>query len=337
MRLTDYKGIWVFAEHRNGEISDITFELLAKAKELSDKSNEEVVAVLLTKKTYDMPKRLLNRGADKVIVVASEHLSEYKTITYAKVLETLVNKYKPSIFLFGATSMGKDLAPRVMAKLQTGLTADCMDLDIDENGLLTQTKPSYGGNIMCKIVCPVKRPQMATIRPKIFSPLDEMENPNGEIIVENIEVEPENDYEVLERVAYESEGVKIEEAEIVVVAGRGVSSKDDMKLVEDLAKELNGVIAVTRPLVDAEWYDPSVQIGASGKTVKPKLIINIGISGAIQYNVGIQNAKLIVSINTNAKAPIFSISHYGIVGDYKKIVPLLTEEIKKLKANHWGK
>lgn len=334
--MSDYKGIWVFAERRDGEISDITFELLAKAKELSDKSNEEVVAVLLTQEPNDMPKSMLNRGADKVIVVASEYLSEYKTITYAKVLEALINKHKPSIFLYGATSMGKDLAPRVMAKLQTGLTADCMDLDIDENGLLIQTKPSYGGNIMCRILCPVKRPQMATIRPKIFSPLTEMENLNGEIMVENIEVEPENDFEILERVSYESYGVKIEDAEIVVVAGRGVNSRDDMAIIEDLAKELKGVVAVTRPLVDAEWYDPSVQIGASGKTVKPRLIINIGISGAIQYNVGIQNANLIVSINTNAKAPIFSISHYGIVGDYKKIVPLLTEEIAKPEVNNRG-
>lgn len=332
MQLTEYKGIWVFAEQRNGEISATAFELLAKAKELSDKSNEEVVAILLTQATNDMPKRMLNRGADKVIVVESDHLKEYKTITYAKVLEALVNRHKPSIFLFGATSMGKDLAPRIMAKLQTGLTADCLDLDIDGDGLLIQTKPSYGGNIMCKIICPIKRPQMATVRPKVFSPLDEMKNSKGEIIVEDITVEPENDYEILEHVAYETEDIKIEEAETLVVAGRGVSSKDDMKLIENLAKALHGMIAVTRPLVDAEWYDPSIQIGASGKTVKPKLIINIGISGAIQYNVGIQNANHIVSINTSARAPIFSISHYGIVGDYRRIVPLLTEEIKKAKS-----
>lgn len=332
MQLNDYKGIWVFAEHRNGKLSDVTFELLAKAKDLSDKSDEEVVAILLARDVGDMPQKLLNRGGDKVIVVTSDHLEEYKTITFAKVLEALVNRHKPSIFLFGATSMGKDLAPRVMAKLQTGLTADCMDLDIDENGLLIQTKPSYGGNIMCKIVCRVKRPQMATVRPKVFTPLDERKNSNGEIVFEDISVEPENDYEVLECVPYEIEGIKIEEADVLVVAGRGVSSKDDMKLIEDLAKELHGMVAVTRPLVDAEWYDPSIQIGASGKTVKPNLIINIGISGAIQYNVGMQNAKNIVSINKNPKAPIFSISHYGIVGDYKRIVPMLTEKIRKARS-----
>ncbi|MDP3387182.1 MAG: electron transfer flavoprotein subunit alpha/FixB family protein [Eubacteriales bacterium] len=332
MQLTDYKGIWVFAEHRNGRISDITFELLAKAKELSDKNDEGVVAILLARDAGDMSQKLLNRGGDRVIVVESDHLKEYKAITCAKVLEALVDKYRPSILLFGATSMGKDLAPRVMAKLRTGLTADCMDLDIDGDGLLIQTKPSYGGNIMCKILCPTRRPQMATIRPKVFSQLEEMENPKGEIVIENISVEPENDYEILEHVAYETEGVKIEEAEIVVVAGRGVSSKDDMKMIEDLAKELHGAIAVTRPLVDAEWYDPSIQVGASGKTIKPKLIVNIGVSGAIQYNVGMQNAKNIVSINKSPKAPIFSISHYGIVGDYKRIVPLLTEEIKKTRS-----
>lgn len=330
MQLKDYKGIWIFAEHSNGIVSSTTYELISKSKELSNKTDDEVTVVLLADEEKDMVKNILNHGADKVIVVESPNLKEYKTISYAKVLEELVNKYKPSIFLFGATSQGKDLAPRIMAKLQTGLTADCLDLDIDENGVLVQIKPSYGDNIMCNIICPNHRPQMATIRPKVFSPLEEKENPLGEIIYEDILVESENDFEILEVVPNEVDGVNIEEADIVVAAGRGVQRQEDMKIVEDLAKGIGGVLAVTRPLVDVEWYNSSIQIGASGKTIKPSLIMNIGISGAIQYNVGIQGSKCIVSINKNPKASIFDISHYGIVGDYKKIIPLLSEELKNI-------
>ncbi len=330
MQLKDYKGIWVFVEQQNGEISTTAFELIAKSKELSNKTGEDVVAILLVDQEKDLPQKLLNRGADKVIVVESANLKDYKPISYALVLEELAEKYKPSIFLFGATSLGRDLAPRVMAKLQTGLTADCLDLSIDEDGLLVQTKPSYGGNIMCKILCPNHRPQMATIRPKIFSPLEEVENAEGEVIRENIPVKEEEGYVVLEKLPSESEGANIEEADIVIAAGRGVQKQEDMKLIEELVEEIGGVLGVTRPLVDVEWYDESIQIGASGKTVKPNLIINIGISGAIQYNVGMQGSQCIVSINKNPKAPIFEVSHYGLVGDYKKIVPVLIEGLKNI-------
>jgi electron transfer flavoprotein alpha subunit len=329
MELNNYKGIWIYAEQTYGVLSSVSFELLAKSKELQKISGEDVVAVLLSDKTGDMPQKLLNRGADKVIIVESPHLKDYKTISYACILEELANKYKPSIFLFGATSTGKDLAPRVMAKLRTGLTADCLELDIDENGILIQTKPSYGGNIMCKIICPSHRPQMATIRPRTFDPLDEVENYQGELIRESLNIAAEPDYEVLETIPNVKESMDIEESQIIVAAGRGIQSKEDMKMLEELTKLLGGTLAVTRPLVDVAWYGPSIQIGASGKTVKPKLIINVGISGAIQYNVGMQKSTSIVSINKNATAPIFGISHYGIVGDYKDIIPSLIEELKK--------
>ena len=183
---------------------------------------------------------------------------------------------------------------------------------------------------MCKILCPNHRPQMATIRPKIFSPLEEVENAEGEVIRENIPVKEEEGYVVLEKLPSESEGANIEEADIVIAAGRGVQKQEDMKLIEELVEEIGGVLGVTRPLVDVEWYDESIQIGASGKTVKPNLIINIGISGAIQYNVGMQGSQCIVSINKNPKAPIFEVSHYGLVGDYKKIVPVLIEGLKNI-------
>lgn len=329
MEVKDYKGIWVFAEQTDGLLSNTSFELISKSKELSKTTGEEVVAILLASHAGEMPKKLLNRGADKVIVVEEIELKDYKTISYANVLFELVEKYKPSIFLFGATAIGKDLAPRVMAKLKTGLTADCLDLDINQEGNLEVTKPSYGGNIMCKIICPNHRPQMATVRPRTFDPLDEIDNATGEIIVEVAKLAPEPDYEILEITHNVEEMDNIEDAEVIVAAGRGVQSKEDMKLMEELAKAAGGVLAVTRPLVDAGWYDPSIQIGASGKTVKPKLIINVGISGAIQYNVGIQKANCIVSINKTTNAPIFGISNYGIVGDYKNIIPKLIEELNK--------
>lgn len=329
MEIKDYKGIWIFAEQIAGELSGVAFELLRKAKELKKTSCEEVVAILLADNSGEMPQKLLNRGADKVIVVESPKLKDYKTISYACALFEIVEKYKPSIFLFGATSIGKDLAPRVMAKLRTGLTADCLDLDIDENGILVQTKPSYGGNIMCKIICPNHRPQMATIRPRTFEPLEELKNADGEIIRENVEIAEEPDYEVLETNFIAKKGVSIEDAEVIVAAGRGVTNRDDMRMIEDFTKVIGGKLAVTRPLVDMEWYGHDIQIGASGKTVKPNLIINVGISGAIQYNVGMQKSKCIISINKNANADIFGISHYGLVGDYKDIVPALIEELKR--------
>lgn len=330
MEVNEYKGIWVFVEERKGNISSISFELIAKSRELSKKTGEEVVAVLLTEDKKDMGQALLKRGADKVIIVENNNLKDYKPTSYGKTLEKLIKKHRPSIFLLGATSLGRDLAPRVMAKLGTGLTADCLDLEINNEGLLVQNKPSYGGSIMCNILCPNHRPQMATIRPKTFSPLEEQENISGEIIIEDIDVKPEEDYQVLETLPYIREGANIEEAEIIVAAGRGIQNQEDMKLVEELASELGGVVGVTRPLVDAEWYDETIQIGASAKNVKPKLIINIGISGAIQYNVGIQGSECIVSINKDANAPIFDISHYGIVGDYSKIIPLLIKEVKNI-------
>ena len=199
-----------------------------------------MVAVLLADKAGDMPKKLLNRGADKVIVVEAPELKDYKTIAYATALFEITKKYKPSILLFGATAMGKDLAPRAMAKLGTGLTADCLELDIDENGILVQTKPSYGGNIMCKIICPNHRPQMATVRPRTFDPLDEVENAAGEIIMESVAIAAEPDYEVLEMVCEAREGISIEDAEVIVAAGRGVTNRDDMKMIEELATAVGG-------------------------------------------------------------------------------------------------
>jgi electron transfer flavoprotein alpha subunit len=331
MNIAEYKGIWVYAEQTDGALSSVPLELLSKAVELKEKTKEEITAVLLGSNIKTLAQKLLNQGADNVIIVDSPNLKEYKTCSYAAVIYHLAQKYKPSIFLIGATSLGKDLAPRIMAKLQTGLTADCLDLSIDEDGNLVQTKPSYGGNIMCKILMPSHRPQMTTLRPKVFSPLEEKENPNGKIIVEEINVQEEPDYEILETIKKETGGLTVEDAQIIVTAGRGVQCKENIAIVQQLADAIGGKLGATRPLVDNEWIEPYDQIGQSGKTVKPKLIINVGVSGSVQYVVGMQNSEYIVSINKNEDADIFKISQCGLVGDFAEIVPAIIEELKNYK------
>lgn len=331
MNINDYSGIWVFSEQIDGQLSKVSFELLGKAVELKKETNEEITSVLLGSNVSSLAQILINFGSDKVIIVDSPNLKEYKTISYSKVLYELAVKYKPSIFLIGATSIGKDLAPRVMAKLQTGLTADCLDLSIDQDGNLVQTKPSYGGNIMCKIIMPNHRPQMTTLRPKVFNPIEERKKAEGIIIKEDILVEEEKDYVILETIQQQTGGLTIEEAEIIVAAGRGIGEKDNINLIQELADAMGGKLGASRPLVDNGWIEPYDQIGQSGKTVKPKLIINVAISGSVQYMVGMQNSGYIVSINRNPDAEIITISQCAIVGDFKDIVPAITQEIKNRK------
>ncbi|NMC57372.1 MAG: electron transfer flavoprotein subunit alpha/FixB family protein [Eubacteriaceae bacterium] len=331
MNINDYSGIWVFSEQIDGQLSKVSFELLGKAVELKKETNEEITSVLLGSNVSSLAQILINFGSDKVIIVDSPNLKEYKTISYSKVLYELAVKYKPSIFLIGATSIGKDLAPRVMAKLQTGLTADCLDLSIDQDGNLVQTKPSYGGNIMCKIIMPNHRPQMTTLRPKVFNPIEERKKAEGIIIKEDILVEEEKDYVILETIQQQTGGLTIEEAEIIVSAGRGIGDKENIRLLQELADAMGGKLGASRPLVDNGWIEPYDQIGQSGKTVKPKLIINVAISGSVQYMVGMQNSGYIVSINRNPDAEIITISQCAIVGDFKDIVPAITQEIKNRK------
>ncbi len=331
MNINNYKGIWVYAEQTDRALSNVPLELLSKAVKLKEATKEDITAILLGSNIASLAQKLLNHGADNVIIVDSPNLKEYKTLPYADTLFQLAQKYKPSIFLIGATSLGKDLAPRVMAKLQTGLTADCLDLSIDEDGNLVQTKPSYGGNIMCKILMPAHRPQMTTLRPRVFSPLEEKENLNGKIITEEVDAVLQPDYEILETIKKETGGLTIEEAEIIVTAGRGIQCKENIALVQQLADVVGGKLGATRPLVDNAWIEPYDQIGQSGKTVKPKLIINVGLSGSVQYMVGMQNSDYIVSINKNEDADIFKISHCGLVGDLTEIVPAIVEELKKYK------
>ena len=243
----------------------------------------------------------------------------------------LAEKYKPSIILYGATSLGRDFAPRVMVSLKTGLTADAIDLGYDEDDVFYQTTPAYGGSILAHIVILECRPQMATVRPKMFVPLEADESRKGEIISESVSVDAEDCYEVIENTQKVSDHEPIDKASLLVCGGRGIKSEEDLKMLGELAELLGGQVAASRPIVDNGWLPHEDQIGQSGATVKPDHIINIAISGSVQYQVGMQNSKCIISINHTAGVPIFDISHYGAVADYRSLVPAIIEEIKKRK------
>lgn len=328
--MTTYKDIWVYVEVKNDAPLMVTLELLAKARELSKKSGDKVVAIVLSDNNLDISSTLIAYGADKVIRVTSPLLAQFKTRTVAQAFTDLINKYHPSILLFGATYEGRDLAPRIQAKLQTGLTADCLELAIDEQGLLVQTKPSYGDNIMCNIVCPEKRPQMSTVRPKIFSPLIKDPSRIGEVIVEPVNLQPENDFEIIGTQAKTCSSCTISSADKIIAIGRGLDKEEYIKQAECLAELMGASVGVTRPLTGHSTFTHDDQIGQSGLTVKPNFIINFAISGSVQYTVGMQDAKLIISVNKNPDAPIFGLSHYGYVGDATRVISCLIEEMKRL-------
>ena len=244
----------------------------------------------------------------------------------------MAEKYKPSIILYGATSLGRDLAPRLMVSLNTGLTADAIDLGFDKDEVFYQTTPAYGGSILAHIVILEARPQMATVRPMMFEPIEPRVGAKGELITETVTVEADPDYEVLETSPKQDTGDSIEGAQVVVAGGRGIKEESDLASLKELAELLGGKLAASRPLVDNGWLPHEKQIGQSGAAIKPKYIFNIAISGSVQYQVGMQNSGCIISINHTKGAPIFDISHYGAVADYRSVVPALVEEIKRRKA-----
>ncbi len=332
MAKEDYKGIWVFAEQENGIIEPTVFELIAKSKDLQAYNHEEIVAVLLGSGIENLAQDLIARGADKVLVVDDPALAEYSARPYAEALRQLIEKHKPSIVLYGATPLGRDFAPRLMIPLNTGLTADAIDLGYDEDGVFYQTTPAYGGKILARIVILEKRPQMATVHPKMWAPLDPNPEAKGEIVKETVEVSADADYVVISCVPDENAEVNLADCETIVSGGRGLKAQDDLKVLEELAGLVNGEISSSRPLVDQGWLPHSRQIGQSGATVTPKLMFNIGVSGSVQYVLGMQKAGCIVVVNTTPDAPIFDYAHYGIVADYRKFVPALIEELKARKA-----
>ena len=332
MAKSDYKGIWVFAEQQHGKLNGTVLELLAKAQELKEHTGEEISAVLLGKDVAGLADTLFAYGADNVILVEDDALENYSARPYEAALTQVAEKYKPSILLYGATSLGRDLAPRMMVSLNTGLTADAIDLGFDRDDVFYQTTPAYGGSILAHIVILEARPQMATVRPMMFEPIQPRTGFVGNLITETVTVDADPDYEVLETAPKQDTGDSIEGAQVIVAGGRGIKEEVDLDSLRELASLLGGKLAASRPLVDNGWLPHDKQIGQSGTTVKPKYIFNIAISGSVQYQVGMQNAGCIISVNHTKGAPIFDISHYGAVADYRSVVPALVEEIRKRKA-----
>ena len=334
MTKEECKGIWVFAEQENGVLSGTDFELLAKAHDLKAKlgGTDTVTAVLLGGNVSGLADTLYAYGAEQVILAEHPNLAQYSARPYEKVLVELANKHKQSIFLFAASPIGRDVAPRVMCGLRTGLTADAIDLDVDEDGVFVQTTPNFGGNILSHIVILEKRPQMVTVHPKVFEPLEPRAGASGELITESVEVEADDGYVVLETSMKKFEGKPIDECDVLVAGGRGIKSEEDLAQLRELAELLGGELACSRPLNDNGWMPHEDQIGQSGTTVKPKFILNVAISGSVQYLAGMQNSGCIMSINHTASAPIYDVSHYGAVMDYRRVIPALIAEIKARKA-----
>lgn len=323
----EYTGVMTFAQQAEGAVSPVSLELIGKARELGG----PVTAVLPGSGIGHLAAELIAHGADRVVVIDDPALAVYTTEYFAQALCAAVSSYPPDILLIGATAIGRDLGPRVAARLHTGLTADCTGLEIDpESGNLLMTRPAFGGNLMATIICPEHRPQMATVRPGVMVRALRDENRQGEII--HLDMKPEWNRRcvtVEEVIMKASKKVDIQQARVLVSGGRGVGSADGFKLLEELAKALGGEVAASRAAVDAGWLDKDSQVGQTGKTVRPGLYFAIGISGAIQHLAGMEESDYIIAINKDPQAPIFSVADAGIVGDYSRILPKLIEEIKK--------
>lgn len=333
INLSQYKGIWIIAEHHNNKFHPVVFQLLGKARELA-KILEVKVSVIILGDGFDRELEVFGHyGSDKVIYIKSPVLKNYYSDLYASILTDLINEYKPEIILIGATPTGRDFAPRAAKKLNAGLTADCTGLEIDTiSRNLLQTRPTFGGNLMATIKTPNSRPQMATVRPGIFqAPIKTNKSVEIKIIERELK-EKDSVTKILKIIDKERNSVNLEEADIIVAGGRGVGSKENFKLIEELAKVLGAELGGSRVTVELNWLESDRQIGQTGKTVSPKLYIACGISGAIQHLVGMQNSEIIVAINKDRNAPIFNVAHYGIIGDLNEIVPALIGELKKVKA-----
>ncbi len=328
----DYRGVWVFAEQRYGELEVVSLELLSEGRKLARALDTSLTMVLPGHTNIEqMAKDLIAYGADRVLVLDHELLDVYTTDGYTNAIYQQVVKQKPEIFLIGATMIGRDFGPRLAARLKTGLTADCTHLGIDpETRNFLQTRPAFGGNLMATIICPNTRPQMATVRPGTMAKAELQNNPSGVIEHAEVSLQSNEIRTFVERVVSTvREGIAIEDAKIVVAVGRGLKSSKDLVLIEQLAHLLKASIAVTRPLAEAGWYPASHQVGLTGKTIRPNLYIAIGISGASQHVVGMQDSKCIVAINKDPDADIFNIAHYGIVADLYKIVPEMIRALEK--------
>ena len=345
MNIQDYKGVFVFAQQVDNTLSGIALELVGKGKELAKDLGTEVTAVLVGSDVAALADELAEYGADKVIVVDDPELKEYRTEPYAHALASVIEKYKPEIVLVGATAIGRDLGPTVSARVATGLTADCTQLEIGDFPLqpmpgreqkhnqLLMTRPAFGGNTIATIACPDNRPQMATVRPGVMQKIDPIKGAKAVVEEFNPGFTPNNKYVTIKEIVKAVSDVEdIMDAKILVSGGRGVGSAENFKLLEDLAEVLGGTVSCSRAVVDAGWKPKDLQVGQTGKTVRPHVYFAIGISGAIQHVAGMEESDIIIAINKDEDAPIFDVADYGVVGDLNKIVPQLTEKIKAAKA-----
>ena len=326
--------MWVIAEQENGQLMNVTFELLGAAKELCAKLEEKCCAVLVTAAAGELPQQLIAAGAEVVYVVEDAKYADYDTELYTDAICQLSKKYDPASIMFGATDDGRDLAPRVAARLHTGLCADCTALDVTDDKLVAWTRPALGGNICATIICDVNRPQMGTVRPKVFKPAEMDNNRTGEVIAFTPEAGAVSRVELVKKEALSSENaVKIDEADMIAAGGRGFGSKENFDVLEQLAALFeNSAVAGTRAAIDEGWLTHSQQVGQSGKSVTPHIYFACGISGAIQHLSGMKDSDIIIAINKDAEAPIFTVANYGIVGDVNVILPKLIEKIKAYKA-----
>jgi electron transfer flavoprotein alpha subunit len=328
----EYKGIMVFAQQVDGVISGVSYELIGEARRLADELDTDVTAVLLGANIEKLSKKLGKYGADNVIVVDDPALETYMTDPYTEALTQVILVKKPDIVLFGATAIGRDLAPRVSARTETGLTADCTKLEIDsETKNLKMTRPAFGGNIMATIICPDHRPQMATIRPGVMKQLEDHYSNIADIspfpvanLEDNIMIK------ILEIIKKTRTKMDIQDANILVSGGRGMGGPENFAILEELAEAIGGTVSSSRASVDAGWVDKELQVGQTGKTVRPNLYIACGISGAIQHLAGMEESEVIVAINKDKDAPIFGVADFGVVGDVLKILPLLTQAVKQV-------
>jgi electron transfer flavoprotein alpha subunit len=343
MALEEYKGVFVFAQQVDNVLDGVAFELLGKGRDLANDLMTDVTAVLIGSGIKGLAYQLAEYGADKVIVVDDPELKEYRTEPYAHALASVINEYKPEIVLVGATAIGRDLGPTVSARVKTGLTADCTSLEIGDFPLvatpgkedeqkhnqLLMTRPAFGGNTIATIACPDHRPQMATVRPGVMQKIEPKKGAKANVVEFNPGFTENNRYvEILKVVKAVKTTANIMEAKILVSGGRGVGSKENFKILEDLAEVLGGTVSCSRAVVENGWQPQDLQVGQTGKTVRPQIYFAIGISGAIQHVAGMEDSDLIIAINKDEDAPIFDVADYGLVGDLNKIVPALTAALK---------
>ena len=348
MNLEEYKGVYIFAEQVDGKVSNIAYELIGEGKNLAEKLNTEVTAVLIGSGVKGEAEKLGAYGADRVILVDDPELKDYRTEPYTHALSEVINKFKPEIVLIGATAIGRDLGPSTSARVETGLTADCTQLEIgnfpltvpagkedtQKHNQLLMTRPAFGGNTIATIACPNNRPQMATVRPGVMQKRAKEDGRAFELVEFNPGFKPNDRYvDILEVVKKVGDTVDIMNAKILVSGGRGVGSAENFKILDELAEVLGGEVSCSRAVVDAGWKPQALQVGQTGKTVRPQIYFAIGISGAIQHLAGMEDSDLIIAINKDEDAPIFDVADIGLVGDLNQIVPAFTKQLSAYLAS----